>query len=229
MLFSRSQSQGCQCGQCQSNQQGRGRMPAMQPPPQRPGGQSRQQVQGRHQMQSRQQMPAYQPQRQQTPQQMHPQMSMQPQGQGQQGNVPYSDPAVRFEPIPEGLIPPGMSLPTTAEAPVKSSVDNLKTFMQGEVNSLAFYEKLSNISQSHKDKVLELIQHKKNGNPLLLQANPDEEIKVDEVDDFASGISHALLEESRQLREMTKIKDGSISPALLANKIADIAHLMSLQ
>ncbi|MCL2619605.1 MAG: hypothetical protein FWD97_01555 [Defluviitaleaceae bacterium] len=215
MFFSRSQGVGCQCQQCQPRQQGWGRPPVMQPSPQR------------QQMQNRQQMPAYQPQRQQPPQQMHPMMPMQP--PQQQGKAPYSDPSVRFEPIPEGMLPPGMTIPTTAEAPAKPSTDTIKNFLQGEVNSLAFYEKLSKVSETYKERVLELISHKKSGNPLLLQANVTEETKVDEVDDFASGISHALLQESRQLREMTKIKDGSITPVLLANKIADIAHLMSLQ
>ncbi|MCL2234934.1 MAG: hypothetical protein FWB98_00645 [Defluviitaleaceae bacterium] len=215
MSFFRSRAQVCTCPQCRQAQQNRSYSAPAQ----------WQQQAGRQQMP---QMPQVTPRQMPMQQaQAHPQHQQQAQTQ-----APYSDPSVRFEPIPQGLLPPGMAAPAPAppqpsQAPPQTNTDNLKTFIQGEVNSLAFYQKLSEVSEAHKGRILELIDHKKKANPDLVQLQATEETKVDDVTDFASGISFALLQESRQLRELAGHGQEKTGTAI-ANKIADIAHLMSI-
>jgi len=121
-------------------------------------------------------------------------------------------------------IPP---TPPPAQAPPQTKTEDLKTFIQGEINSLAFYQKLSEASETNREQILELIDHKKRANPNLAQLQAAEETKVDDVTDFASGLSYALMQESRQLRELAGAGQQKTGSAI-ANKIADIAHLMSI-
>ena len=214
MSFFRSRAQACTCPQCRQAQQNRGyTAPA--------------------QWQQQAQLPQMPPMipRQMPMQQTRPHPQHQHQAQAQTpAQAPYSDPSVRFEPIPQGLLPPGTPTPPPpppTQALPQTNTEDLKTFIQGEVNSLAFYQKLSEASETHREQILELIDHKKRANPDLVQLQTAEETKVDDVADFARGLSYALMQESRQLRELAGAGQEKTGSAV-ANKIADIAHLMSI-
>ena len=173
---------------------------------------------------------------------------------------PTNDPNVRFEPIPSGLAPPGaapnpspgqqgQSQPQLS-APAANNAGELATglsdLIQGESNSIIFYEKLaksSGISENNKQLVEELIGNKKrlvqNISKLYSGLFSGEwrarEVKIEETRNFRADIAYSLLQESKLLREASqiyaKLEDPShqgLMNAVLYSKVADIAHLMAI-
>ncbi|MCL2854755.1 MAG: hypothetical protein FWE21_03960 [Defluviitaleaceae bacterium] len=139
-----------------------------------------------------------------------------------QPQQPYHDPSVRFEPFPEGLTPPNPGAQNNPNNPGTQAP--LQTYIQGEANSIAFYQKLASVSEGHKQHILDLIDQKNKNIAPLIGAHPPKEPNVDNVTSFEQGLAFALRQESKLLREAAQIKKGDV----IANKIADIAYLISL-
>jgi len=146
-----------------------------------------------------------------------------------QPNQPYHDPAVRFEPLPSQM-PPNM--PAAANAP-----EGLKIFLQGEHNSLLFYEKLAsagNTSQRQKEQLAVILEGKRNGLSSFQSLNV-QAAEQPEVQDFRTGLSFALEQEAGLLREAAALyasaKDAGqqqLINSIIYSKIADIAQLLTL-
>jgi len=171
---------------------------------------------------------------------------------------PTNDPHVKFEPIPNGFVPPsnaaapGPAHPTQAPSSPAADINpnsianRLSDYAQGESNSLIYYENLSRssqISEERKGFVQELIDNKKqhvhNMAQLYRELSKQEwvahDMKIAGATNFKSAISYALLQESRLLREASQIylnmnneAHQRIMNSVLYNKIADMAHLMAL-
>ena len=179
---------------------------------------------------------------------------------------PTNDPSVRFEPIPEGMMPPSAqqpaapspssihqmppNIPNTPATPTESNaggiVNKLSDYVQGESNSLIYYENLSKsprISEEHRELVLELTNNKKQHVQHIAQLYKTltkndwvaQDMKIADTRNFKADVAYALLQESRLLREASHIYQNLDSEAhqrimnsMLHNKIADIAHLMAL-
>ena len=157
---------------------------------------------------------------------------------------PTGDPNVKFEPLPEGFST-SPAVPVAA-GPVASPIQRLINLAQGENNSIIYYENLlrsRGVNDDSKELISELLNSKRQqlGNMVdlyRLAAKRDwapQEMQIEEVRDFRAGISYALLQESRLLREITQIQAGLSDDlqkrtidSLLHNKIADIAHLMAV-
>ena len=166
---------------------------------------------------------------------------------------PTNDPNVRFEPMADGMMPQG-GAPRHGQAPPGNPAESnpnqiisrLSDYVQGESNSLVYYENLSKspqISQEDKEVVLELMsnkkQHMQNAAKLFRDLTKSEwnaaDMKIAGTKNFKADIAYALLQESRLLREASFIYQNLDNEAhqkamgvLLYNKVADIAHLMSL-
>ena len=164
-----------------------------------------------------------------------------------------NDPNVRFEPVPPELLPPGkqsigqpdLGAPS-GQGPIGGLAAQLSTLTQGESNSIAYYEKLvgvPGISERDKGLVLELVENKKRQIHSVTGLYRDmaradwtaQDMQVETAANFRAGLSYALLQESRLLREASGIHanltDGPqrrVMDTALHHKIADIAHLMAI-
>ncbi|MCL2350421.1 MAG: hypothetical protein FWC67_02965 [Defluviitaleaceae bacterium] len=187
---------------------------------------------------------------QQMPPHMHQRPPMQQQRQQQ---APYHDPSVRFEPIPDGMLPgqpqippqpaPQQQHPQTPQPQHHLAVaEKFKEFVQGEANGLIFYESLAK-AEEFEGQMESFVGIRAEGarqlTSIYKQATmadfAPEQAKTPDVDNFRAGLSFALMQESKQLRELSaiqsNIKDERLAKqvsTVLHNKIADIAHLMSL-
>ena len=171
---------------------------------------------------------------------------------------PTNDPNVRFEPMPgQGQMPSPSGIPTPPplQAPqVSPSLSNaaeliimVSNLTQGESNSITFYENMarsSAIAEKDKRLVEELLSSKRqqieNVSSLYRNLTNSEwaaakDIKVEGARNFRADIAYALLQESRLLREASQIYANlndmvhqRVMSSILHNKVADIAHLMSL-
>lgn len=154
-----------------------------------------------------------------------------------QPKQPYHDPSVRFEPMP-GNAP--HSLPAAMGSP-----SELKAYLQGENNSIAFYESLAkagNANDFQKEQASAILQSKRKSVQGLQNFHKQvagnwapEHNETAPVDDFKTAVTFALEQETRLLREATAIYAGLKDPAgqhfmnsLLYNKVADITLLMML-
>lgn len=198
-------------------------------------------------------MPNYPPQMQQMPQM--PQMQQMP-----PTNLlnPKNDPHVRFEAVPEGLaanLSTGQSdAPQVGPMPKKeqgkvneASITGFSNFVQGESNSVIFYENLAKsrgVSERNRRWIHELMENKKRQiryASVLYKSLADEDwtardMDAERVADFRGGVSYALIQESRMLREVLRVyddlHDGPYQKGMatvLNSKIADIAHLIALR
>jgi hypothetical protein len=174
-----------------------------------------------------------------------------PQGLPQGGQAPYHDPSVRFEPMPDGSMPPGiqaqpqMAQPSPAEIqapsaevqtpplPQSAPQGELQNFLQGEANGLRFYENLaamSGVSEAQKSQISAFLEYRKqNGQQFtnILAGWAPETPEIAQIRSFRDGIAFALMQESQQLRKISSIQ-RDIPQALIYNKIADIAQLMAI-
>ncbi|MCL2376656.1 MAG: hypothetical protein FWC76_04585 [Defluviitaleaceae bacterium] len=174
---------------------------------------------------------------------------------------PTNDPSVRFEPMPAGMVPPGgteapkqappqmpqQAAPNTSpDGNAGGIISRLSDYVQGESNSLVYYESLSKsprISEDVRELVLELMNNKKqhvhNAAQMYRELAKSEwgakDMKIADAKSFKADIAYALLQESRLLREASGIAlnldnaaHQKIMNSMLHNKIADIAHLMAL-
>ena len=122
---------------------------------------------------------------------------------------------------------------------------DLRTFVQGENNSLLFYEglaKAQNASEHEKEQASVILENKRQSVQRLLNFHRQvagnfapENAEVSEVEDFRSGVSFALMQESRLLKEAAGIYAGlkdagqqQFMNSVMHNKVADIAQLISL-
>jgi hypothetical protein len=169
---------------------------------------------------------------------------------------PTNDPNVRFEPAPSGMVPPGANPEQALQAPQPpSSLENsadiiikLSNLTQGESNSITFYDNMAKVSGAtakERELVAELLGNKRQQmesvaglyrNLTNSEWSAAKDIRVEEARNFRTDIAYALLQESRLLREASQIY-ASLNDAMhqrvmnsvVYNKIADIAHLMSIQ
>jgi len=165
---------------------------------------------------------------------------------------PTNDPHVRFEPIPSEMVPPGTNLEQAPQPP--SSLENaadiiikLSNLTQGESNSIIFYESMtraSGVTKKDRELVAELLSNKRKQmdsvaglyrNLTNSEWSAAKDIRVEEARNFRADIAYALLQESRLLREASQIYAGldnvmyqRVMNSVVHNKIADIAHLMSI-
>jgi len=188
--------------------------------------------------------------------QQHPNTNMPQQMPPMNMLNPTNDPNVRFEPIPNGMVPPGgappqNSLQAPQVSPALSSAAELiimlSSLTQGESNSITFYENMarsSAVSGKDRELVEELLSNKRRQmesvSGLYRSLTNSEwasakDIKVEETRNYRADIAYALLQESRLLREASQIYANLDDAAhqrtmntMLHNKVADIAHLMSL-
>jgi len=190
-------------------------------------------------------MPHAMPQQQRPPQQNMPPMPQQ-QRPPQQNMPPMhllnpaSDPSVRFEPIPEGFAG------STGSAAANDLAGKISDLIQGETNSIAYYESLvksHGVTEENRELVLELLNSKRqqvqNITDLYrMMAKTDwrpKEMEIESTKNFRVGISYALLQESRLLRDVSRIYSNindemqqRVMNSVLHSKIADIAHLMAI-
>lgn len=226
---------------------------------------ARQNQQQRPQMQARQQMPmAGQFQGMQSGHNMQgmtnmPSVPNQP-SVGNMQNVsrmlnPTNDPHVRFEAVPEHMQQAASPTPSVVPAaPVNVGqanigevmVQRLANLLQGEGNSIVYYGNLvkaSGAKAREKQLINELIESKRRQLRHAVEmykgvASSEwggQEMQTQHIGNLRDGISYALLQESRLLREASQIyadmggsaaRDGMLS--VLHGKIADIAHLMAI-
>jgi len=200
------------------------------------------------------------PQMPQQGQQMPPMSALNPQNDP---HVRFEPVPANMQPATQGTAPtpppPQISRPhelqaPPAQQPAPANVQipeglqiKLSDFMQGESNGMRFYEgltKLTGISERERQLVAELLESKKKQmqKASLLHLNlaksewAAKDMTTESASNFRGGISYALLQESRLLREASGIYESLVeaSPlkgaalAVVHGKIADIAHLMSL-
>jgi len=180
---------------------------------------------------------------------MPPQQHPPPQMPQQQ---PYHDPSVRFEPMPGGTLPPHLggganAAPPAQQPPMPTPTPELGNFLQGESNSLLFYENLAkaaNAGEAEKEQALSLLESKKQN--LHKLQNFHKQVAGDwtaeqgqapapEIADFRQGLKFALSQESKLLRAAANIHAGLKDPgqqhfmaSVLYGKVADIAELASM-
>ncbi|MCL2753334.1 MAG: hypothetical protein FWE44_04205 [Defluviitaleaceae bacterium] len=141
-------------------------------------------------------------------------------------------------------MPQGFQMPQPQQqSPEYEIYEKIKQFAQGEANALLFYEALASNAGAQKEHLLELVEQKRivnrdasNFYKIALGAtwNP-EEVKIEGIQNFNSGLKFALSQEARLLREAlqiyTNIKDEAHKKTMnfiLFNKVADIAVLSTL-
>jgi len=146
---------------------------------------------------------------------------------------------------PQGMMPiqpsqPQMP-PQAAPHPAEYTMyEKIREFAQGEANALIFYEALANAAGEGKEQILELIEQKKSVNrdasnfyktALGATWNP-EDIKIEGIHDYRSGLKFAITQEVRLLREalqifanLTNESHQKMMHTILFNKVADIAFL----
>jgi len=118
--------------------------------------------------------------------------------------------------------------------------------MQGESNSLSFYEKLAKangVTEYEKSHIEGLLEGKKAGFEKLSGLHKHmasgeflpTKVETPDVPDFRAGVRFALMEEARLLREISGIYPSLKEPqhlqffnSLLCSKVADIAGLMTM-
>ena len=161
----------------------------------------------------------------------------------------YHDPSVRFEAFGGGATPQPTPAPTPAEpiepAPkvqqnytVKSK---LKDILQGEKNSIKFYNallELENINENQKSFLISVNKEKENNIALanklyteLISENLElEENSIAEIKNIREAFSFALLQEVEMLRDlnMLTINVGVKINPLINAKIADIAGIIGI-
>jgi len=178
---------------------------------------------------------------------------------------PTNDPHVRFEPVPDNMqgvaqaTAPMSSVPSNVSQPIQQNqpsaaqavmgdamAQRLANLLQGEGNSIVYY---GNLVKAHgaqareKQLINELIEIKRRQlkyatemyRGLVNSEWGGTEMMTQQVGNLRDGISYALLQESRLLREASQIyadMGGSAAQggmlAVLHGKIADIAHLMAI-
>jgi len=178
------------------------------------------------------------------PVQQMPPMQQMPQMPPMHMLNPNNDPNVRFEPAP-GVIQAPTVAPTLVDA--GAIIIKLSDLTQGESNSLTFYENMSKsqgITKKDRELVMELQSNKRSQMQIAAGLYKDltnsewatkKDIRIEETRSFRADLAFALLQESRLLREASQIyadiNDAThqkTMSAIIYNKIADIAHLMSI-